>query len=85
MTCFLARHPPSVLTNFSRYKLRYYLINLEYVNILINAGLIPNSLFAILAIGSIDKVGKSFQHSKVTGEGTVIGKSPVSGATLRWI
>ena len=68
--------PPSsyyiVLANFSRLKLRYDLIDLEYLSILIDVGLILNNLLAILAMGSIDKVGNSFQNSKVTGEGTVI-------------
>ena len=30
MTYFQARHPPSFLANFSRYKLRCYLLTLEY-------------------------------------------------------
>ena len=39
-----------------------------------------------MAIGSIDKVGPSFQNAKVTtGDGTVIGKSPVSGFPPRWV
>ena len=80
--------PPSSYkrsVNFLHFKLRYYLINLEYHSILINVGLILNILLAILAICSADKVGKSFQNSKVTGEGTVISKTPVSGSGLRWI
>ena len=32
-----------------------------------------------------NKVGKSFQNSKVNGEGAVVGKSPVSGLAPRWI
>ena len=51
----------------------------------INVEQIPNIILAILAIGSIDKVGYSFQNSKVTDKGTVIGKSPVRGSMLRWI
>ena len=38
-----------------------------------------------ITVGSIDKVDRSFQNSKVTGEETVIGKSPASGFAPRWI
>ena len=31
------------------------------------------------------KVGKRFQYSKDSGEGAVVGKSPVSGLAPRWI
>ena len=31
------------------------------------------------------ELGKSFQNSKVIGEGAVVGKSPVSGLAPRWI
>ena len=36
MACFLACYPPSVPANFSGFKMRYYLINLECLSILIN-------------------------------------------------
>ena len=32
-----------------------------------------------------NKIGKSFQNSKVNGEGAVVGKSPVNGLAPRWI